>query len=77
LLSSSETRVNFGIKSKKKAHLHQLNASKPLVTSISQKRKTRGPIHCGLEIGKSQPRSKLGNFEGMSWLNGSFFIGVF
>jgi hypothetical protein len=30
-------------------------------------------LHRGLEIGKSQPRSKVGNFERMSWLNGSFF----
>ncbi len=27
----------------------------------------------GLQIGKSQPQSKVGNFECFSWLNGLFF----
>jgi hypothetical protein len=38
LLSSSETQVNLGIRSQKSAYLNQLNVSKPLVVSISQKR---------------------------------------
>jgi hypothetical protein len=32
-------------------------------------------LHHDFETGKSQPRSEVGNFECMSWLNGSFFGG--
>jgi hypothetical protein len=61
-------------KAEKSAYLNHLNVSKPLVTSISQKREDLAEaLHHGLEIVKSQPRSKVGNFECMSWLNGSFF----
>jgi hypothetical protein len=38
LLSSSETKVHFGKEAEKSAYLNQLNVSKPLVVSISQKR---------------------------------------
>jgi hypothetical protein len=32
-------------------------------------------IHCGSEIGKSQPWSKVGNFDCLYWLNVFFFGG--
>jgi hypothetical protein len=43
LLSSNETWVNLGIKSQKSAYRNQLNVSKQLMTSNSQKREDLRP----------------------------------
>jgi hypothetical protein len=70
-IQQGETRVHLGIKSQKSSYLNQRNVSKPVVVFMSQKREDLRiyNLHRGLEIGKSQPRSKVGNFECMSWLN--------
>ncbi len=73
LLSSSETWANFRIQSKKKC-LSELAQCQQAIGDIYFTETWRPEaIHHGLKIVKSQPQTKVGNFECMSWLNGSFF----
>ncbi len=76
LLSSSETRVNPGIRSWKSTYQNELDDRKPLVVSISQ-RSEELRLHnlAGLEFDNFKPRLERDIFKCISWLNGSFFGG--
>ncbi len=74
-LSSSETRVHLGIRRRKRRSSESAQCQEAIGVIYFTERWRPEDLHCGLEIGKSQPRSKVGNFECMSWLNGSFFGG--
>jgi hypothetical protein len=74
LVSSSETRVNLEIRSRKK-FLYE--PARWQVNGGIYSTETWRPeaLHRGLEFGKSQTRSKVGKFECPSSLNGSFLEG--
>ncbi len=77
-LSSSETGVNLGIKSWKK-RLSESAQCQEAISCIYFTKKTWRPegLQPGLEIGKSQPRSEVDIFEGISWLNDSEYGGKY
>ncbi len=78
LISSSETRVNPGIRSWRK-HISEwarlLDVRKPLVESISQKKWRAETLQPGLEFDNFKPRLESGIFKCISWINGSFLGG--
>jgi hypothetical protein len=73
LLSSSETLINLGVKSPTKSLSESAQCQQVIGGTYFAETLRLEALHCCLEIGKSQPRSKVGNFECMLWLNGSFF----
>ncbi len=77
LLSSSETGVNPGIRSWEK-HLSDWARCQKASGDIYFTKKWRAEtLQPGLEFGNFKPRLKSCIFECISWLNGSFFGGVF
>ncbi len=75
LLSSSEPQVKLGIGSQEKRLSESAQCQQAIGGIYFTETWRPEALLGGLEIGKSQPRSKVCNFECMSWLNGSFFGG--
>jgi hypothetical protein len=59
----------------KNIDLIELNVRKPLVVSISEKKRRAETLQPGLEFGNLKSRLKSGIFKCISRLNGSFFAG--
>jgi hypothetical protein len=75
LLPSSERQVHLGIRTKK--CLSESGQCQQAIGGIYFTQTWRPEaLHHALEIGKSQPRSKVGNFEYISWLKSFVFWGL-
>jgi hypothetical protein len=75
LLSSSQTGINLGIRSWKKRLTESAQCQEAIGGTYFRKMWRPDSQQHGSKIGKSQPWSKVGIFECMTWLNGSFFGG--
>jgi hypothetical protein len=73
VLSSSESRIYFWEKPKKKCLTEPAVCQQAIGGIFFTETWRPEALHRGLETSKSQPRSKVGNFVCMSGLNGSFF----